>query len=214
MKSLHDKTLVMLVGPSAIGKSTVMNQVTKLDQRFSRVKSFTTRHPRANDEPDQYFYLQAGDLDQLASTGDIVSQVTFPTTGQTYGTLLSSYPGNYNLLDTLANSVETYRQLPFKATTAISLTTTASTWLEWFLSRYPAPSDEAEKRLQEARLSIGWSLDQAQDHRWLINDSDANQVAQKLVDMTINNLPGDDGSRQARAILNIIERGEVWQNPK
>src|SRR5690606_31401115 len=133
MDDLRSKILIMLVGPSATGKSTVMNQVVETDSRFGRVKSFTTRPPRHNDEPDQYYYLQPSNLDELSRQGEIISQVYFPTTGQVYGTLLSSYQGQYNLLDTLANSVSDYRQLPFKYTMTISLTVRAEEWHKRFL---------------------------------------------------------------------------------
>lgn len=210
MDIIRDKYLIMLVGPSAIGKSTIMNSVARLDSRFYRVKSFTTRSPRPNDETGQYFYLTYDQLTELSSAGDVVSQVTSPATGQAYGTLKSSYSGVYNLLDTLANSVDTYRQLPFKQTTVLSLTTSADRWREWFLQRYPRPSQEARSRLEEARLSIHWSLSQSHHHQWLINDAAIAKTSHRLIGMIINQAAGDDGAVHARAILDIIERGDIW----
>lgn len=210
MDQLTDKTLIMIVGPSAIGKSTIMNQVVQLDSTFGRVKSFTTRPPRANDEPNQYFYLQTDQLASLTAQNKVVSQVTFPTTGQTYGTLDTSFGSQYNLLDTLANSVDTYRNLPFKKTLVISLTAPAESWRQWFITRYPIPSQEARQRLDEAMLSISWSLRQDSDHYWLINDQPVHEVAQRLIAISAGQSHGDAGNTSARAILDLIKGEKIW----
>ena len=55
MENLQDKKLVMLVAPSAMGKSTIVHEVLACDARFGRVRSFTTRPPRADDAPEQFF---------------------------------------------------------------------------------------------------------------------------------------------------------------
>ncbi len=200
----------MLVGPSAMGKSTVMNVATQMDPRFVRVRSFTTRKPRPNDEPDQYFYLKPNELDELTEAGEVVTSVEFPTTGDMYGTLTTSYGGEYCLLDTLANSVDLYRGLPFAQTVTLSLTCPVDAWHERFLQRFPKPTDEAMKRLGEAKLSINWSLTQTTNHAWLLNDGTPEYAAQKLIGMFLHGLPSDEGASHAHAVLSLIETG-VWQ---
>ena len=181
MEQLRSKQLIMIVGPSAVGKSTLMNQIVSGNKLYSRVRSFTTRPPRPNDEPGHYFYLSSDELTAMRGEAKVISEVTFPTTGQTYGTIAASYSSKYSLLDTLSNSVETYRALPFEKTYTISLTTEAHTWLNWLKERYPEPSEERDKRLEEALLSIEWSRAQENNHIWLINqpnnlDDTANQL--------------------------------------
>lgn len=202
--------LIMIVAPSAMGKSTAMNEVVRLDARFSRVRSFTTRPPRDNDEPGQYLYLSADELTEKRRSGEIVTEVTFPTTGQTYGTLTSSYVGEFCLLDTLANSVGTYRSLPWFDTITISLTTEPTKWQAWFLNRYPQESSEALKRLEEAKLSIRWSLDDTET-LWLVNDSSPRTAAQRLIGLMDGGMLSDpDGPNHARAILERIDQGAIW----
>lgn len=207
--TLRSKTLVMLVGPSAIGKSTLMNEVIRQNTRFVRVKTFTSRQPRPNDEAGQYFYLSPDEIEVHRKNNEVISEVIFPTTGQTYGTLTRSYEGEYCLLDTLAGSVEIYRQLPFANTITITLTASADEWREWFITRYPDSSDEASKRLQEADLSINWSMNDP-DTYWLVNTQGAvGTVARQLIDIVTANPPRLDTPDEPRAMLELIKRG-VW----
>lgn len=169
MDSLASKTLIMIVGPTGIGKSTLMNQLCALDPSFRRVRSFTTRQPRENDEENQYIYLTSEQLDNHLGTGDVITDVTFPGTDIHYGTLTESYPSDFNLLDTLASSVSTYRSLPFYQTITVSLTTDPAAWASWLSTRLPEHDENRTKRLEEARQSVNWSLTQTDNHYWLTN---------------------------------------------
>ena len=196
----------MIVGPTATGKSTLMNQVCAVDPRFQRVKSFTTRQPRANDEPDQYFYLTPEKLDEHLGTGDVITDVTLPGTNLHYGTLTESYPGDYNLLDTLAGSVATYRNLPFYQTATVSLTSDPVAWAEWLVQRYPEPSEHRTKRLEEARMSIDWSLKQTQNHYWLTNiPGDLETTTQQLIQIATGQVkPSESNPPSAVAMLDTV----------
>lgn len=206
--NLRDKTLIMLVSPSAIGKSTIVREVLRRDKRFRRVRSFTTRQPRPDDEVDQFFYLTPDELTVKRADHELITEVHFPTTGQTYGTIAASYDGEYCLLETLAHSVEEYRSLDFKRTVTISITAPAEFWRQRFVERYPEPSDEAKKRLDEAEQSIRWSLAQTRNHTWLVNDQSAEMMAQKLIDITLGATEGDDGHDIAADCLAQIQ--SMW----
>lgn len=208
MENLRDKTLVMLVAPSAMGKSTIVREVLARDERFGRVRSFTTRPPRADDAPEQFFYFSHTELEQERAAGKLITELTFPSTGQTYGTIDKSYLGKYCVLETLAHSVEDYRALDFRATVAISLTAPAEVWRQRFVTRYPQPSSEAEKRLEEAASSIQWSLAQTHDHHWIVNDQSAATAAQKIIDITLGASSGDAGRAEAAACLAHVQ--SMW----
>lgn len=198
---LSDKTLVMLIAPSAMGKSTIVREVLARDARFGRVRSFTTRPPRADDESEQFFYFSDTELEQKRTAGELVTDLLFPSTGYTYGTVAESYPSEYCVLETLAHSVADYRALEFKQTIAISITAPSELWHRRFVARYPQPSSEAEKRLAEAVSSIEWSLTQTYDHFWVVNRESPEIAAQKIIDITLGGSSGDDGRADATACL-------------
>lgn len=201
MDQLRDKTLIMLISPTAMGKSTIIQTAAASDRRFSHVRGFTTRAPRSNDAPRQFYYFTPGQLDEKRAAGEVITEVTFPTNNQAYGTISESYAGEYCMLETLSNGVQAYRDLPFDRTIAVSVTSHADTWRQRFTERYPRPTSEAIERLEEARLSLLWSLAQVSDHYWLTNDEPVQQVANELIALSLGKSKGRDGRAEARECL-------------
>jgi guanylate kinase len=200
-----DKTLVMIVGPTAIGKSTLMNEAIRQDQAFSRVKSFTTRPPRSDDDPNHYFYFSSEDLSSRIDAKKIITDAVFPTTGFHYGTIAESFQNEYNLLDTLANSVDTYKALPFKRKITFSVTAPGNAWEQWFQKRYPVITDEARQRLAEAKLSLKWSLRQP-DMLWLVNElDDVSTTAHHLIAVSRGQAQGLREPLYANSMLQTID---------
>lgn len=211
MEVLNDKVLVMLIGPSAIGKSSLMNQVAADDDNFGYVRSFTTRPPRPG-EKTNYEFIDRSTAQQLIDNQLTATQFQHPTTGHIYGTTAASYTHRFNLLDTLSGSVAIYRQLPFETTVTITITAPPQQWRQWFLARFPEPSREAQQRLAEATQSIRWSL-QDEPTYWLVNH--AGQLAKSaanLIDTVKTSRPATEPPNEAHGILNLIERGEIWPN--
>lgn len=113
-----------------------------------------------------------------------MTDVIYPTTGFRYGTVIESYSHTYNLLDTLAHTVDQYRELPFARTVTISLTTDPLAWKAWLAGRFPDGGEDMRRRLEEAESSIRWSLAQADDHHWLVNRPDSiGDTARALITM-------------------------------
>lgn len=203
MEQLASKTLVMIVGPSGVGKSTIMHAATRLSAEFAYVRSFTTR-PQRSPSDNTYDFLTRREVEALQARGEVLMSFEHPTTRDLYGETAASYPATYNLLDTMSGSVAPHRTLPFERTITISLTAPAELWRQRFLGRYPEPNDEAAKRLAEARQSIAWSLVQTHDHHWLVNDAAPEVIARKLIDITQGE-PGDDGVQIAKTCLSSID---------
>jgi guanylate kinase len=167
MNGLAGKTLVMIVGPSSVGKSTVMDAACRLDPEFSYVKAFTTRPPRPG-EKSHYRHVSRPEAELLHNQGQALTWVLHPTTGHIYGTTKDSFATEYNLLDTLSGSVGLYTGLPFAWTRTVSLTLDPEVWQAWLKQRYAAKETELKERLLEAKSSIEWSLAQP-DMAWLVN---------------------------------------------
>jgi guanylate kinase len=195
---LSEKTAVLLVGPTAVGKSTVMNAALQLDERFSRATGFTTRAPRPNDEPGQYRYLARRDVEDMQASGDLLQFAHNPANDQLYGTTVADFPNEYNMKDTLSSAVQEFESLPFKACRVISLTVEADAWHQWLLSRYPERSAERTQRLQEALISITWSLSRTHNHHWLINSPGQElRVARELIDSVLQPSKSSPAPKQA-----------------
>lgn len=203
MDELNSKTLVMLVGPTATGKSTIINAATQINPDFSYVQSFTSRTQRdVND--NGYMFLPIEQARFLQESGQAVTFVEHPTTGDLYGTTTDSYKTAYCVLDTLFNTVPTYRSLPFKQTIVISITVPPEQWRNYFLTRFPYESEDGKKRLEEARLSTQWSLSQSSDHYWVVNDGSATEVAKKMIAIAQGSSKGDVGEPIARELLTLL----------
>ncbi len=182
LERLHGKTLVMLVGPTAVGKSSVMNEAVRFDTAFARVSGLTTRARRPNDEPGLYRYVSDKDAQRLIARHELVQYVVHPTTGKLYGTEPKDFPGYYNLQDTLSNSVAFYKSLPFARHVTVSLTTSPAAWTAWLDERYPIGDAERRKRLLEAKSSIEWSLARNESNHWLVNaPGNLRQTAERLI---------------------------------
>lgn len=207
MDGLADKTLVMIIGPAAVGKSTLMNATCAFQDDFSRVSGFTSRPPRTDDEPGLYRYVTQQAAEQLVASGKTVQHAVHPTTGVMYGTLVSDYPNRFNLRDTLSGVVDELRNLPFRRTITISLTTDPDSWVGWLTQRYPKASPERTKRLQEAVLSTTWSLAQTHDHYWLVNaPGKLEATARQLIDIATGAVDATSVPPEAK---NLLQQAEI-----
>ena len=168
----------MIVAPSAVGKSTLMNQVAELDSDFTRIGGFTSRPQRANDEPGLYEYIPHTDegirsILAQKEAGQLVQYVIHPTTGFIYGSRLHNYPGTYNMKDTLSNVVASLSKLPFHNSHVVGLVTDPQIWHEWFLKRNQHTGDNYQKRVTEAITSLEWLSSQPEASiSWVYNHPD------------------------------------------
>jgi guanylate kinase len=172
---LHNKNFIMVVGPAAVGKSSLMNEVAKIDTDFARVKNTTTRPQRSYDEPGLYNYVPHTNeglgvlLDQIKKR-ELVQYAVYPTTGYIYGTFPGGYPAMYSMLDTQSQVVATLSRFPFKNTYVIGVVTDPTKWKEWLTKRDIKGSEEYVKRVGEAITSLEWLVAQPDNSiNWVYN---------------------------------------------
>lgn len=213
LDQLQKKDFIMIVGPTAMGKSTLMNKAVELDDEFARVSGFTTRPKRNNDEPGLYEYIPHTDegirsvlLEKEAGT--LVQYVISPASSYIYGTRLKDYSGKYNLKDTFSNVAGSLAALPFHTTHTIGIVTTPEAWQKWLGERYKKDDPELPKRIQEAIRSLEWLLAQPQDTvKWVYNrPDDIDTSAKELIAIAKQDKPASiDYPQYARDLLNLAK---------
>ena len=76
--------LVIIAGPSAVGKTTIAHAVLKLDPRFEFVRSVTTRAKRGDAFDDEYLYITRDEFLSLIPVGGVLEHTEYA--GFLYGT--------------------------------------------------------------------------------------------------------------------------------
>jgi guanylate kinase len=72
-EAAHAPLLVVLTGPSGVGKDAVLDELARRGHRFYRVITATTRPPRDNERDGvDYFFLSDAAFDQLIDTGGLL----------------------------------------------------------------------------------------------------------------------------------------------
>ena len=73
-----DKQIVVIEGPSGVGKDTVIkNLIQKYPDRFAKLISVATRAMRPNEsEGNPYHFVNHAEFDQMVATGDIFEHTT------------------------------------------------------------------------------------------------------------------------------------------
>lgn len=200
---LSKKILIPLVGPSSVGKTTVMRAVVDTHPEFRRSSGFTTRPRREDEESDTYRFLenseqQRNDIIKQFQDGKLIQFAIHPTTGNLYGTNLDDYSAKFNLLDTLSSEVVNFQSLGFAACRTVMIVASPSDWQQRFDSR-GFDRDEAMKRTQEGIESLRWGLDQHGSVRWLENkESQIGDTVEHIVAIANNELHEND--EQARRV--------------
>ncbi len=88
MREDRKSMLIVISGPSGVGKGTIYNQLLKNDHSLTFSVSVTTRAPRAGErEGIDYFFISQEEYDRLLSEGAFLEHATVH--GNCYGTLKS-----------------------------------------------------------------------------------------------------------------------------
>lgn len=198
LDSLRQVTMTAVIGPSAIGKNTIMNAAASFDSDFACVTGFTTRSRRPNEPEDTYRFLEhsADVLESILAqieNQELVQVTVHPTTGNVYGSALIDYAKPYMMLDTLPNAIQNLEALPFKALRKVVITAEPTTWAKRRQARdMDGPPEAAALRLHEGIANLRWSIEQGDDVVWLENgERSARETAQQFIDIVKYGNPGD-----------------------
>lgn len=103
------KNILIIAGPSAVGKTTVAHRMLDLEPRFEFVRSVTTRPRRADQFDNEYIYITEEEFTHLIETQGVLEHTNYA--GSFYGTPRSEIDritseGNIPLLILDINGVE------------------------------------------------------------------------------------------------------------
>ena len=78
------RKILILAGPSAVGKTTVAGELLKKEPRFEFIRSATTRARRGDGFDSEYIYLSKEEFKQAVLHGEMLEYTEF--SGNFYGT--------------------------------------------------------------------------------------------------------------------------------
>lgn len=208
LESIQHKTFVGIIGPLAVGKSTLIREATELDNEFHEIQGITTRPQRPREELGEFRAFWPHDIDtlheinNLREHGNLVQYAVHPKTRYVYASTLEDYGPTYNLLPVLPGNLQQFKNMPFKQQHHISITCTPREWMHRFLERAEhMEKPDINKRLLEAKENIAWSLEQP-DMQWVTNwQGRAHDAARKVIDIARGELITAKHSRKAGELL-------------
>lgn len=203
------KSIVMFSGPFAIGKTTLMQSIEKMDDNFSRTRSFTTRPCRSFSEQENYRFMphtedSIQEILGKATAGELVQGMVHPTTRYVYGSELRDYgDGSTALLDIVPKAVKSIEKLPFRESSIIEVVTSPDIWRARVASRGDQ-HDDADRfaRVKEAKHNLEWALSR-RDILWVDNSG----AIQDVITAVLETIDGNDtASHRARALGEALLR--------
>lgn len=205
-----EKTLITLIGPTAVGKSTLAEEIIRLGgSAFSEVYSSLTR-ARRSDDPPQYTTADEGftieRAKELIRTQAVTNYSVHPS-GNIYATVPENFPAPYNLLPLLPGSLAAMKRAGFKSVHAIYLVTATEAFKKQLSTRATDPSFSA--RLNEGRQSLAWALEHADELLFVENiHGQPHIAAARILSLLEERQPAEEKERGitlARAMLNHLE---------
>lgn len=204
LERLKQVDFVAVVGPSAVGKTTLMTLASKLNPLLHMILTQTSRAPRASEVGGLDIHFRTKDEMQSRIATHEYVQVAPSLLGDLYATAPEDYPEQgIGMLAVLADALDGFRTLPFKSFKVVFIVPTS--WFRWQeqLKIHGFEPDRLAKRLAEAKRSFLFAK-QSQDVAFVIND----EVSMAVTDLSAAALGEPFGPRlqadQARA-REIIE---------
>lgn len=214
-REIGERILIMLVGPTAIGKTTIARQAKCLDEQFSFVKTITTRASRGPEDEDQFSCIERSDTNLSSLLNDIeqkrvVNYAIHPATSELYVTYPNGYSTTFCMLPVMASGIRQFEQLPFERIEVVGVIAEPMAWREWLNDRSESSSsDELMKRLHEAEQSLLWLINNGQNIKWLINSPGSSEaVARAMIDIAQLGQGGDrfiDTAEMAQNLLQYVQ---------
>ena len=202
LAKLNQLELLIIIGPTGVGKSTIIDQLG-----IPYVISDTTRKARLGEQEgiDFFFRQDYQKLIQELQKGEFVQAAVDPS-GELKATKADYYPAKGRVvMAVVADAVPTFRELGFKKT--ISVFIVPPTYDEWMrrLKRRLLAEEELAKRLNEAKRSLKFALEDKSTHL-ILNDKIDKAVDQikKTLAGNVNPAREEQARKSVTALLDGI----------
>ena len=195
-ETLVSREVLVIVGPSAVGKTSVMDHLSNLRPELGFPQNFTTRAHRPGEPLDLYEHLADEELGRIPS--DEIAQSVVHPDGNVYGSRKAAYTAPISVVDAMTSSIDGFYAAGFESVRVVGLIASAGAWMERVGKRIAdMPQSRAEARLLEGITCFEW-LTQATEVPVIVNDASSNRVAAlELIDTVLDTpgkiLPRGDG---------------------
>ena len=176
MKLLKKGILLVISGPSGVGKGTLIDRLLKDDPSFCLSTSVTTRQPRRDEVPGvSYFFISLAEYDKLSQEDAFVEQAIVH--GHQYGTLKSEIHGRIEKGINIVLDIDTQGFSKVKANidecvSVFIMPPSIEDLRIRLCQRKSEKPEEMSKRLMNARNEI----DQAPKYDYIIINNDIDQA--------------------------------------
>jgi len=207
--------LLGTVGPTASGKTTLMNRLVAIDPGFQMVVDETTRQPRPGEVAGVDFIFHDRDKVIEDMQSKKLVQAAIGPNGDLYCTRPNSYPDDgIGLLAMVPAAVREFRRLPIqKFETAFIVPATYDLWQSW-LTRQAQNGNWSEEQLTgrklEAKSSYEFAL-QDDKIRFILND-DISKAADRLRQVGTGQTPDDEEQAKEVAKQNLAKLSSELEN--
>ncbi|HEU4914324.1 MAG TPA: hypothetical protein VFT16_02865 [Candidatus Saccharimonadales bacterium] len=183
---------VAVIGPTAVGKSTLMNAASARCPALHQIISTTSRQPRPGEEDDVDFHFRSRDEMEARIASHEYVQVAPNYTGDLYATAPEDYSTEgIAMMPVIADAMPTFQSLPFKQTRSIFILPPSwEVWQERIKSHGFAP-EALEARMREAGRSLRYAIDN-EDIVFVLNDD----LAKATLDFTQAALGSDSAANR------------------
>ncbi len=181
LSHLPQVTFVAVIGPTAVGKTTLMNAAIARCPALHPVVSATSREPRPGEEDgvDMHF-CTVEDMQQRIGAGEYVQVVPASKNGALYATAPEDYATEgVAVMPVMADVMPVFKALPFKIVRSVYIL--PPSWEAWQqrITSHEFTPEELERRMLEAGRSLRYALEDP-DMLFVVNDD----LAQATLDFT------------------------------
>ncbi len=202
-KHLKTVTIVPIIGPFAVGKTSLISEIISRYPDFGHAQGFTTRDKRPDEDPETYRFIKENKINLNKIINDVIERnfvqiATHPVSNAVYGTSIEDYQAPFTLIAAFSSSMDDINRTGFGIVKPVGLVAPLSHWKTRIeVRKGQIDSIEYKNRLVEAKQSLTWLLDQGPNFPWLVNaDGQLGKTADNLVSIVRGGAAFDHGNRK------------------